>query len=79
MAGMDNATGGRLAQGSPWRTDIPGRSEAISYNKPNGYTIGGNGPYESPAAQADAISRQDSAICGKASLENKAVPSAPGY
>jgi 3-mercaptopyruvate sulfurtransferase SseA len=79
MAGMDPATDGPLAKGSPWRTDIPGRSEAINYNKPHGFVVGTAGPFDSFAKQADAINRQDGAVCGRTVTKGAAGPSAPGY
>jgi hypothetical protein len=79
MAGIDASTGGQLEEGSPWRADIPGRSGAINYNKPNGFVVEQKDNYNSYAKQADEINRLDSVVCGINSKGIEAKPRAPGY
>jgi 3-mercaptopyruvate sulfurtransferase SseA len=79
MAATNAATGGTLAADSPWRTDIPSRSAAITYNKPNGFTINTGGHYNSYAKRADVINQHDAAACSETAGHRAPVPPAPGY
>jgi len=79
MAGIDPSTGGRLEKGSPWRTDTLGRSESITFNKPNGFLADSGGFYNSFAKQADEINRHDSTVCGATIKGSDLGPVAPGY
>ena len=79
MAGIAADTGGHIEEGSPWRTDISGRSEAINYNKPNGYMIKQMEQYTSFAKQADEINKNDSAVCGITPKGVYGRPITPGY
>jgi 3-mercaptopyruvate sulfurtransferase SseA len=79
MAEISPTKGGLLEKGSPWRTDTPGRSESITYNKPNGFIVITRGYYQTLAKHADEVNRQDSAICGGTAEGIDVAPLTPGY
>jgi molybdopterin synthase sulfurtransferase len=63
MADNGSAIGGALAATSPWRTDHPLYSAAITYNKPAGFTIDVLAA-NSFAQIGDLINRTDANACG---------------
>ncbi len=79
MAGNTTENGGMLQDDSPWRTDIAARSEAITYNKPHGFSPAGEDSYNSYAKHGNAINRTDLDVCGKTGAKLKTAPAAPGY
>ena len=75
----DVAKDGGLAANSPWRTDVPTRSEAITYNKDAGklvYILTGADSY---ALRADGVNVTDSSSCGGGSGTPGGPPIAAGY
>jgi len=72
----DEAQDGGLKADSPWRTDIPTRSEPITYNKEAGKTVYKLTGASSYSLRADGVNVTDSSSCGGALV---GAPVAPGY
>jgi len=75
----DEAEDGGLKANSPWRTDVPTRSEAITYNKEAGKTVEKLVGANSFALRADGVNVADSSTCGGGSGTPGGGPIAPGY
>ncbi len=70
--------GGALTEDSPWRTDIPQRSESITYNQDAGVTVYQLTGANSYSMQANGVNTVDSSICGGGGGEEGGSV-APGY
>ena len=74
-----SAKGGALSDDSPWRTDTPARSEAVTYTADS--TLGPTAVdpvlgADSKALRADMVNVTDAAACGSG---GGGRPIAPGY
>jgi len=78
MASSDPTLDGSLDPASPWRTDTAARSESITYNKPNAFTVEPVDPANSFALRGDMVNVTDTAICGPGGSP-PGTPIAPGY
>jgi hypothetical protein len=75
----DEAQDGGLKANSPWRTDVPTRSEAITYNKEAGKLVEKLVDANSYSLRADLVNLTDSSSCGGGSGTPGGTPIAPGY
>jgi 3-mercaptopyruvate sulfurtransferase SseA len=71
----DEAKFGALTADSPWRTDVPERSDPITYNDDNGVAVEQLTGAISNAASASAIEQYDETVCAGGGDG----PPAPGY
>jgi 3-mercaptopyruvate sulfurtransferase SseA len=64
MAGNETEVDGSLDPSSPWLTNSPALSEAITHNKPAGQTVEPLASANSFAPYANLINQNDGAVCG---------------
>jgi 3-mercaptopyruvate sulfurtransferase SseA len=79
LAGNSPTSGGMLPDDSPWRTDTPARSAAITYNKPQGLAVAAGEGVNPYTQHGSGVNILDMATCGRKGEKLQTLPVAPGY
>lgn len=79
MAGNETEVDGSLDPSSPWLTNSPALSGAITHNKPAGQTVEPLASANSFAPYADLINRTDGSVCGGGGGDGGGGGATPGY